>query len=84
MKVVLREVPKELRGGTYITVDELAPHGDESAGFLVNDEVFCHAGGSDRTGTARIGHGYATRLELSRDQTQTMMSRWIRMTLIWR
>ena len=45
MKVVLREVPKELRGGTYITVDELAPHGDESAGFLVNDEVFCHAGG---------------------------------------
>ena len=27
-----------------MTVDELAPHGDESMGFLVNDELFYHAG----------------------------------------
>ena len=43
-KVVLLEVPKELRGGTDITVDELAPHGDESVEFLVNDELFYDAG----------------------------------------
>ena len=27
-----------------MTVDELAPHGDESVEFLVNDELFYHAG----------------------------------------
>ena len=37
-------VPKELRGGTDMTVDELAPHGDELVEFLVNDELFYHAG----------------------------------------
>ena len=36
--------PKELSGGTNITVDELAPHGDESVEFLVNDELIYHAG----------------------------------------
>ena len=51
VKVVLLEVPKELRGGTDITVDELAPHGDESLEFLVNDELFYHAG--DLTEPAR-------------------------------
>ena len=44
VKVVLLEVPKELRGGTDMTVDELAPHGDESVEFLVNDELFYHGG----------------------------------------
>ena len=44
MKVVLLEVPKEVRGGTYTTVDELAPYGDESVEFLMNDELFYHAG----------------------------------------
>ena len=44
MKVVLLKVPKELRGGTYMTVGELAPYGDESVEFLVNDELFYHAG----------------------------------------
>ena len=27
-----------------MTVDELAPHGDESVEFLANDELFYHAG----------------------------------------
>ena len=27
-----------------MTVDELAPNGDESVEFLVNDELFYHAG----------------------------------------
>ena len=54
-KVVLLEVPKELRGGTDITVDELAPHGDESVKFLVNDELFYHAG--DLTVPARPDSG---------------------------
>ena len=37
VKVVILEVAKECRGGTYITVDDLAPHGEESVEFLVND-----------------------------------------------
>ena len=48
VKVVLLMVPKELRGGTYMTVDELAPHGDESVEFLVNDEFFYNAKDLDR------------------------------------
>ena len=44
VKVVILEVAKECRGGMYITVDDLAPHGEESVEFLVNDELFCHAG----------------------------------------
>ena len=42
--MVLLEVPKEFRGGTYMTIDELAPHGDEPVEFLVNDELLYHAG----------------------------------------
>ena len=44
VKVVILEVAKECRGGAYITVDDLAPHGEESIEFLVNDELFYHAG----------------------------------------
>ena len=51
VKVVILEVAKECRGGTYITVDDLAPHGEESVDFLVNDELFYHAG--DMTVPAR-------------------------------
>ena len=42
-RVVLDEVLRS-RGGIHMTVDELAPHGDESVEFLVNDEVIYHAG----------------------------------------
>ena len=55
MKVLLLEVPKELRGGTYMTVDELAPYGDQSVEFLVNERFFYHAG--DLTVTARPDSG---------------------------
>ena len=34
---------KEFRGGTYMTADELAPYGDESVEFLVNNDLFYHA-----------------------------------------
>ena len=44
VKVVILEVAKECRGGKYITVDDLAPHGEESVEFLVNDKLFYHAG----------------------------------------
>ena len=36
--MILLEVAKGCRGGTYMTVDELAPYGDESVEFEVNDE----------------------------------------------
>ena len=38
-----------------MTVDEMAPHGDESVEFLVNDELFYHAG--DLTVPARPDSG---------------------------
>ena len=44
MKVILLEVAKECRGGTYMTIDELAPYGDESVEFPVNDYLFYYAG----------------------------------------
>ena len=53
VKVVILEVVKECRGGTYITIDDLAPCGEESVEFLVNDELFYHAG--DLTVPARPG-----------------------------
>ena len=42
-KIIMLELARETRGGIYMTFDELAPHGDESLIFLVNDEVFYHA-----------------------------------------
>ena len=55
MKVVILEVAKECRGSTYITVDDLAPHGEESVEFLVDEELFYNAG--DLTVTARPDSG---------------------------
>ena len=46
---------KGCRGGTYITIDDLAPCGGESVEFLVNDELFYHAG--DLTVPARLDSG---------------------------
>ena len=53
--MVILEVVNECRGGTYITIDDLAPWGDESVEFLVNDELFYHAG--DLTVPARPDSG---------------------------
>ena len=44
VKVILLELSRECRGGIYMTVDELAPYGDESVDFLVNNVLFYHAG----------------------------------------
>ena len=55
VKVVILEVAKECRGGTYITIDDLAPCVEESVDFLVNDELFYHAG--DLTVPARLDSG---------------------------
>ena len=44
VKVVILEVAKECRGGTYITVDDLAPHGEEAVEFLLDEEFFYNAG----------------------------------------
>ena len=55
VKVVILEVAKECRGGTCITLDDLAPHGEESVEILVNDELFYNAG--DLTVPARPGSG---------------------------
>ena len=53
--MILLEVAKECGGGTYMTMDELAPYGDESVKFLVKDELFYHAG--DLTGPTRPDSG---------------------------
>ena len=37
VKVVMVKVAKECRGGSYITIEDLAPHGEEFVEFLVND-----------------------------------------------
>ena len=58
-KVVMMEVAKESRGGSYITIEDLAPHGEESVEFLVNDELFYHAG--DMTVPARPDLGTDSR-----------------------
>ena len=55
VKVVILEVAKECRGGTYITVDDLAPQGEESVEFLVDNELFYNAG--DLTLPARPDSG---------------------------
>ena len=60
VKVVMLGVAKECRGGSYITIEYLAPHGEESVDFLVNDELFYHAG--DLTVPARPDSGIDTRL----------------------
>ena len=44
VEVVMLEVAKECRGGSYIMIEDLAPHGEESVEFLVNEELFYHAG----------------------------------------
>ena len=64
---------KERRGGTYITIDDLAPCGDESVEILVNDELFYHAG--DLTVPARPDSGMDIRQGPFRDldQNQTRM-----------
>ena len=59
VKVVMLEVAKECKGGSYITIEDLAPHGEESVEFLVNDELFYHAG--DLTVPARPDSGMDTR-----------------------
>ena len=63
------------RGGTYITIDDLAPCGDESVEFLVLDELFYHAG--DLTVQARPDSGMdcdkALR-DLDQNQTRMMMN----------
>ena len=54
-KAVILEVAKECTGSLYITVDDLAPHGEKSVEFLVTDELFHHAG--DLTIPARPDSG---------------------------
>ena len=54
-KVVMLEVARESRGGSYITIEDLAPHGEELVEFLVDDELFYHAG--DMTVLARPDSG---------------------------
>ena len=58
-KVLMPEVAKESRGGSYIMIEDLAPHGEESVEFLVNDELFYHTG--DMTVPARPDSGTDTR-----------------------
>ena len=55
MKVILLEVAKECRGGTYIMIDDLAPCGDESVEVLMIDELFYHAGDLTVLATRRQG-----------------------------
>ena len=53
----MMEVAKESRGGSYITIEDLAPYGEESVEFLANDELFLSCRRHDRTGSAAgLGH----------------------------
>ena len=70
VKVVMLEVARESRGGSYITIEDLATHGKESVEFLVNDELFYHAG--DMTVPARPDSGIDTRKAL-RDPSRNLM-----------
>ena len=56
---MMLEVARESRGGSYITIEDLAPHGEEFVEFLVNDELFYHAG--DMTVPARMDSRIDTR-----------------------
>ena len=57
--MVMMELGKELRGGIYLTIDEVAPHGEEPVEFLVNDEVFFQA--VEMKIPARPGSGFDER-----------------------
>ena len=65
-----------------MTIDELAPHADQSVEFLVNGEVFYHEG--DLTVPVRPNSGMdCARVLLYRDQSQTtttVMTRRVRVT----
>ena len=41
---VILEVTKVSRGGVYLTTEEVAPHGEELAQIVINDQVFYRAG----------------------------------------
>ena len=38
--VVMLEVARESRGGIYLTIEEVAPHGEEPVEIVIIDEVF--------------------------------------------
>ena len=38
--VVMMEVSRESRGGIYLTIDEMAPHGEELVEIVINDQCF--------------------------------------------
>ena len=42
--VVMIEVSKETRGGIFLTIEEMAPHGEEPMEIVINDQLFYHAG----------------------------------------
>ena len=69
VKVVILELARECRGGTYITISDLAPCGEESVEFLVNDELFYHAG--DLTVPARPDLGIDMRQGPSGPESKT-------------
>ena len=72
VKVVMLEVANECRGGQYITIEDLAPHGEESEEFLVNDELFYHA--RDLNVPARPDSGIDTRQgKALRDLSRNLM-----------
>ena len=66
-------------------MDELAPHGNESVEFLVNDELLYHAG--DLTVPAWPDSGMDMRRDLrdlDRNQMPMKISQWTRMTTSWK
>ena len=43
-ETVMIEVGKESRGGIYLTIEEVAPHGEKPVKILINDQVIYQAG----------------------------------------
>ena len=42
--VAMIEVSKETREGIYLTIEEVAPHGEEPVEIFINEQMFYHAG----------------------------------------
>ena len=41
---VILEIAKESRGGVYLTIEKVAPHGEEPVEVVINDQLFFQAG----------------------------------------
>ena len=68
----MMEVNKETGGGIYLTIEEVAPHGEEPDEIVIKDQVIYHAGVTCRYRLGRMQELTCAKAPLDRDQDQTM------------